>query len=319
MAAGTIEVQIRFPTTKGMWRWYEHADPDSDLSELLRRVVKHDVHEGSTVRDSETLWLNAYELLVKVVARYDAEAECFRPVRNHVQTGGSRDERDGHGGDGCSDREHGDWNCNRWHGCYDRRERLAALEDERAFLYRRFLNAKRESKVGYSESDRAAGAKEMAELQRQLDTLASKVAAIQAEDPRNVKPPLFPARTLTELGITDKCILFCIHRGVVAHANEGYLLPDLEDLRKASMDALRNIVADTNLSSDVALLEATLDDCLSMGMNKKEALSIKAFDLLKRARKKRDDRLEAAEAQEALRELEAFEAQDISGVQGATT
>ena len=58
-----IEIQIRLPTEKGIWRWYEHLDDGENLAELLRRVVKYDVRSGSSVKNSQTLWLHAYELV----------------------------------------------------------------------------------------------------------------------------------------------------------------------------------------------------------------------------------------------------------------
>ncbi len=316
-----IEVQVRLPTTKGIWRWYEYLDDGEDLAELLRRVVKYDARAGATVKSSETLWLRAFELRAKLVARFDPAAGCYRPVRRG----------------------------NPWVGCYDRAERLEALEDKRAFLHRRFLNARRESKVGYTEADRAAGARERDELQRQLDANAAEAAAINAEDPRAARPPLFPARTLAEAGFADKCIVYVEHRGVVCFncdeeeqaeeegeeeeeegagmttpttttttttmpaqtgnadsaeekmnaqkskktGREGYLLPDLADFRKDSMDALRAVIVEVRVSADADALEKALAECIAMGMGKTDALALEANKVLAVASKIQGFRLDA--------------------------
>jgi len=229
-----IEVQLRFPTPKGVWRWYEYIDDSEDLVNLLRRVVKYDVKEGSDVTNSQTLWLRTYELLVKVVASFDAKAGCYRPIHDLSTP---------------------------WRGCYDRTERIEALQDDRAIVYRNFLNAKRESKVGYTEEDRAAGAAERDKLQQQLDTIDAKIAVIESEDPNSVQPPLFRSCTLAQMNITNKCIVFVQQRGVVSKT-PGYLLPDLSDFRKGSLDNLRAVMERVRVDADADALEHALEECM---------------------------------------------------------
>ena len=58
-----------------------------------------------------------------------------------------------------------------WVGCYDRRERLSAFEEERAFVHRSFLIARRKAKVGYTQEEQEEGAKERDTLQKRLDEI----------------------------------------------------------------------------------------------------------------------------------------------------
>lgn len=233
-----IEVQVRLPTAQGIWRWFEYLDESDNVSELLRRVVKYDVHEGSTVRSSQTLWLRTYELLVKVVAHFDTKAGCYRQVRAD----------------------------NLWYGCYDRNERTEALEEKWSFTHRSFLTYRREAKVGYTERDRAQAAIHRDRLQAILDNIVAEKAAIEAEDPRKVKLPLYPARKLAQIGVTHKCIVYCIHRGVIT-STKGYPLPDLADLRKGSSDNLEKVMKIVQNNDDADALEAAIQECLVRSLN----------------------------------------------------